>query len=384
MSEGADCDGLIVYNEVFISNIPALIFMIAGPIDFFHIRSIGFNRVVKYSVHFKFKLYTVSIICLSEVIRVILFNVQHVWWEKHFNGNNEQCDHHLTFEVYYTLLSIVTAVAWVGSFNLMIYQYRKGLSETWYSLKMFWILNALVQTYVFIYGLATKQYSETETALGTFDFVFAIILILLLFFTTTRTVDRPRGNNLDRSSKYMSQDSELRQSKHGGMYGSIFGEQLSNEGDPKIKVTIKPRAKDKPTDDFRLNISYEFCIPPKENELAVSPVGGKPDIEFTLEDIEEEGLIQQTLQDYSGEPVIKNITLAKSFDQILFLENLVQRQFNKHRDVLKFVQFMVLTRHSKTREQDWDTKFTSFKATCPQIDHETKYVIQNQRSSKSE
>lgn len=74
---------------------------------------------------------------------------------------------------------------------------------------------------------------------------------------------------------------------------------MNNEGDPKIKVTIKPRAKDKPTDDFRLNISYEISMTSEQkqklsSDVPITPVGEKPEIEFSLEDIEEENLVTLT------------------------------------------------------------------------------------------
>jgi hypothetical protein len=34
----------------------------------------------------------------------------------------------------------------------------------------------------------------------------------------------------------------------------------NHHGEPKIKVTIKPRAKDHPTDEFKLNIIYEIDL----------------------------------------------------------------------------------------------------------------------------
>lgn len=36
-----------------------------------------------------------------------------------------------------------SVIAWIISYKLLVYLYRKGLSEFWYAHKMFWSLNAL-------------------------------------------------------------------------------------------------------------------------------------------------------------------------------------------------------------------------------------------------
>lgn len=76
-----------------------------------------------------------------------------------------------------------------------------------------------------------------------------------------------------------------------------------------------------------------------------------------------------------AETKVQTITLAKTFDQILYLENLIQRQYNKHRDLVKFVQMTVQKKKNKGSGEDWATRFASFKATYPSIDHETKYIV---------
>jgi len=42
------------------------------------------------------------------------------------------------------LIKIISIVVWIGSERLLVYQYRKGQSEQWYSHKTFWFLNTFL------------------------------------------------------------------------------------------------------------------------------------------------------------------------------------------------------------------------------------------------
>jgi hypothetical protein len=86
-------------------------------------------------------------------------------------------------------------VGWFGSYRLLIYQYRKGLSETWYSHQMFWVLNFFSQVSLLIYCLTngvTKYYGIWLSIPGAFVVSINCVLVVFLFNTTKRTVDRPR------------------------------------------------------------------------------------------------------------------------------------------------------------------------------------------------
>ena len=37
-----------------------------------------------------------------------------------------------------------SCVIWIGASVLLVYEYRKGLSESWYSFKLFWTLTAIM------------------------------------------------------------------------------------------------------------------------------------------------------------------------------------------------------------------------------------------------
>ena len=53
----------------------------------------------------------------------------------------------------------------------------------------------------------------------------------------------------------------LRNSQWGTFLQNLM---KNNHGEPQIKVSIKPRAKDHPTDEFKLNIIYEIDLSEQE------------------------------------------------------------------------------------------------------------------------
>lgn len=42
------------------------------------------------------------------------------------------------------LIMFIQTLAWLGSVRLLVYEYRKGLSEVWYSHKLFWLSEFVV------------------------------------------------------------------------------------------------------------------------------------------------------------------------------------------------------------------------------------------------
>ena len=104
---------LFVINELYIINIPSFFFLLCGVINFCKIRSIGFNRVVKYSDLFKFKLYTCVFIIMLNFIKVFL------WWYRDASKFSKCFQNNLTW--IQNCLKVVQIISWIGAFNLMIY-----------------------------------------------------------------------------------------------------------------------------------------------------------------------------------------------------------------------------------------------------------------------
>lgn len=76
----------------------------------------------------------------------------------------------------------------------MVYHYRKGLPESWYSLKMFWWLNLGVQVYSTVYGIYMDEYTAIQKTFGSIEIILAFVLIVLLLKTKNRSAERPRQN----------------------------------------------------------------------------------------------------------------------------------------------------------------------------------------------
>ena len=55
---------------------------------------------------------------------------------------------------------ILSLIAWIGCYLLLVYIYRKGLSETWYGHKLYWGLNLVTLLSCSIYGMTANVYSH--------------------------------------------------------------------------------------------------------------------------------------------------------------------------------------------------------------------------------
>ena len=96
------------------------------------------------------------------------------------------------------LKNFVQMIGWLGSYRLLIYQYRKGLSETWYSHQMFWYLNFATQLGILIYSW--KYYTSLTRFVCIMQLAINLLLIGLLINTKTRTLERPRPADIHMTS----------------------------------------------------------------------------------------------------------------------------------------------------------------------------------------
>ena len=95
-----------------------------------------------------------------------------------------------------TVLGVIrffSIVAWFLSERLLEYQYRKGLSEQWYSHKAFWILNAMINAGSLAYSCYRGYYKWTMITDRVIIFLFNMVLLILMFNTKPRqSVDEKR------------------------------------------------------------------------------------------------------------------------------------------------------------------------------------------------
>lgn len=86
----------------------------------------------------------------------------------------------------------LSIAAWILSERLLVYQYRKGLSEQWYSHKMFWILNAGANIGALAYSCGKGLYAPLMIVDRVIISSLNIALLLLLCNTKQRTLDALR------------------------------------------------------------------------------------------------------------------------------------------------------------------------------------------------
>jgi hypothetical protein len=124
--------------------------------------------------------------------------------------------------------------------------------------------------------------------------------------------------------------------------------------EPVIQVRIKPRAKDHPSDDFKIVVNYKVALSPDEQENLKNLVPASPLIKrkaegySQLEEIQSESMIEEEEQDNKRNPLafsllkkkasevvmpdhkIISVNLLKNFDQIMVLQDYVRTQYDKN------------------------------------------------------
>ena len=146
-----DCSGAFVGFELVIANLPSLLFLVTGVINFRQVKGSGFNRIVTYSVFFQYKLVICVLAGLLNLVIIVVAMLAPSAIDA--SGNYGTCLQKLSPSVFENTATnvrlfvgasrILSIVAWAISYKLLVYLYRKGLSEFWYAHKMFWSLNAL-------------------------------------------------------------------------------------------------------------------------------------------------------------------------------------------------------------------------------------------------
>ena len=95
-----------------------------------------------------------------------------------------------------SIADLFNAMVWYGCFKLLVYQYRKGLSERWYSHKMFWAFNLFFLLVGIGYSYLQGLSSPYMLAQATIQSVINTFLIVFLVNTKERTKERPRPGKM--------------------------------------------------------------------------------------------------------------------------------------------------------------------------------------------
>jgi hypothetical protein len=278
-----------------------------------------------------------------------------------------------------TALELVNILGWFGSYRLLIYQYRKGLSEKWYSHKLFWVLNFLVYSISLIYGVSVHLMSVYNVITDLLSASLNFLLLVLMFRTKERTLERPRpgiliteeGNLYEELENGQTRTTSFAHLYPQGMVNIGITDGLVLKNEPKINVRIKPRAKDHPSDDFKIVVSYQVHLSKEELESMRKLIPMTPSHNESQDNqptkgqyarlLSEESIVEEDNRARSGpfmsqtydqnlkrswifdlESVfdVKNVSmnLMKSTNEILALNDMVREQFMKNASLIQVMR----------------------------------------------
>lgn len=76
---------------------------------------------------------------------------------------------------------------------LMRFSYKKGLSEEWYSQRIFWINSFVIYAIAYLYAFVIYDFYDAVRFFTDFaKIVLIVILLIMMCKTKKRTVERPR------------------------------------------------------------------------------------------------------------------------------------------------------------------------------------------------
>lgn len=117
-----------------------MLFFILGTVRFFAIRDYGMGHC-KYSRFFKAKVGISIAMGVFDVLQAILIlalpPVQYSGWVN------------ICSQDYFSVFYLVQAAAWFYGTWLMIYEYKRLLSEAWYANQLYWVFNLLFEALTF-------------------------------------------------------------------------------------------------------------------------------------------------------------------------------------------------------------------------------------------
>ena len=110
---------------------------------------------------FKIKL-TICWFLIFVNIIVIIVSISAYWLVETKSEDDNCMLSYEAREIIFPIMRFFRVIAWAVCIKLLVYQYRKGLSEHWYSHQMFWILSFIVQVASVIWGIVEKVNNKDE------------------------------------------------------------------------------------------------------------------------------------------------------------------------------------------------------------------------------
>ena len=127
---------LTTHLEFGLRAVPALIFLVCAFIRFKQIQPIGFGKTVDFTRFFLFKWLLQYMQAAIEIL--ILVSILADWAYRGTQGGKIQAS-----AKYLSLLMIINIAAWVVSGRFLWYEYRKRLSEGFFTHQLFWVLSLI-------------------------------------------------------------------------------------------------------------------------------------------------------------------------------------------------------------------------------------------------
>ena len=84
---------------------------------------------------------------------------------------------------FFSLFYLFQAAAWFYGTWLMIFEYKRGLSESWYSHKLYWVLNLAIEGVAVL--ILIKEYLQSPLMISIACInIFANLCLVILMFKT--------------------------------------------------------------------------------------------------------------------------------------------------------------------------------------------------------
>ena len=128
------------YVDFGIRLIPSVVFLLFAWRRFENIRPLGFAKLTVYSKFFKFKVAMQYIQAALEFIIMMLFITNYAYLHSMRSKLNKVR--------VAPLLSLFNIAAWIISGKFLIYEYRKRLSEAFFTHQLFWTLSFAVDAFL--------------------------------------------------------------------------------------------------------------------------------------------------------------------------------------------------------------------------------------------
>jgi hypothetical protein len=138
------------YSEILCKCLPAGVFLVTALVRYKEIEAIGFSKTTLYSKMYRWKKYIQYALAFCEAVSIVLY-----FMEPKISAANPFSSY-IFEERWWSLFLLLPLIGWVAGVQLMHYEYKKRLSEAFYSHWFFWTLMFL--DYVIFLGLNFQYY----------------------------------------------------------------------------------------------------------------------------------------------------------------------------------------------------------------------------------